>query len=34
MTTINLRDFFYWYKADEFIEVTEEIAVELRSDRD
>ena len=30
MTTINLRDFFYWYKADEFIEVTEEVAEELR----
>lgn len=31
MTTINLRDFFYWYKADEFIEVTDEIAQELRA---
>lgn len=31
MTTINLREFFYWYKADEFIEVTDEVAQELRA---
>ena len=31
MTTINLRDFFYWYKVDEFIEVTDEVAQELRA---
>ena len=33
MTTINLRDFFYWYIADEFIEVSDEVAAELRSDK-
>lgn len=31
MTTINLRDFFYWYRVDEFIEVTDEVAQELRA---
>lgn len=31
MTTINLREFFYWYKVDEFIEVTDEVAQELRA---
>lgn len=31
MTTINLREFFYWYIADEFVEVTEEVAEELRA---
>lgn len=33
MTTINLKEFFYWYKADVFIEVTEEVAEELRADK-
>lgn len=33
MTTINLKDFFYWYKRDEFIEVTDEVAQELRADK-
>ena len=33
MTTINLREFFYWYKVDEFISVTEEVAAELRADK-
>ena len=33
MTTINLREFFYWYKVDEFISVTEEVATELRADK-
>lgn len=33
MTTINLRDFFYWYKVDEYIEVTDEVAQELRADK-
>lgn len=32
MTTINLRDFFYWYITDELIEVSDEVAAELRSD--
>lgn len=30
MTTINLKEFFYWYINDEFIEVTDEVAAELR----
>ena len=25
MTTINLKDFYYWYTQDQFIEVTEEV---------
>ena len=29
MKTINLRDFYYWYIQDEFIEVTDEVAAEL-----
>lgn len=33
MTTINLKEFFYWYIADEFIEVTEEVAEELLADK-
>ena len=33
MTTINLKEFFYWYIADEFIEVTEEVAEELWADK-
>lgn len=33
MTTINLRDFFYWYITDELIEVSDEVAAVLRSDR-
>lgn len=31
MTTINLREFYPWYIKDEFIEVTEEVAEELRA---
>ena len=33
MTTINLREFFPWYTQDEFIEVTDEVAAVLRSDK-
>lgn len=33
MTTINLREFFYWYRRDEFIEVSDEVAQELRADK-
>lgn len=33
MVTINLRDFFYWYKTDVYIEVTEDVAAELRADK-
>ena len=29
MKTINLKDFYYWYTQDEFIEVTDEVAAEL-----
>lgn len=31
MTTINLKEFFYWYKVNEYIEVTDEVAQELRA---
>ena len=31
MTTINLKDFYYWYTLDQFIEVTEEVAEALRA---
>ena len=33
MTMINLRDFYPFYIADEFIEVTDEVAEELRADK-
>ena len=33
MTIINLKDFFYWHLTDEYIEVSDEIAAELRSDK-
>lgn len=33
MTTINLRDFYPWYISDEFIEVSDEVAAELRADK-
>ena len=33
MTTINLKEFFYWYRIDEYIEVTDEVAEELRADK-
>lgn len=31
MTTINLKDFYYWYLQDQFIEVSDEIAEALRA---
>ena len=31
MTTINLKDFYYWYLQDQFIEVSEEVAEALRA---
>ena len=31
MTTINLKDFYYWYTQDQFIEVSEEVAEALRA---
>ena len=33
MTTINLKDFYAWYTHDEYIEVSDEVAAELRADR-
>ena len=30
MTTINLKDFYAWYTHDEYIEVSDEVAAELR----
>lgn len=33
MTTINLREFYPWYIQDEIIEVTDEVAEALRSDK-
>lgn len=33
MTTINLRDFYPWYIQDEIIEVADEVAEALRSDK-
>ncbi len=33
MTTINLKDFFYWYRTDEFVEVPDKVAEELRADK-
>ena len=33
MTTINLKDFYPWYTQDEYIEVTDEVAAELRADK-
>lgn len=33
MTTINLREFYPWYIQDEFIEVSDEVAAELRAGR-
>ena len=33
MTTINLKDFYPWYTHDEYMEVSEEVADELRASR-
>lgn len=33
MATINLKDYFYWYINDEWIEVSEDVAAELRANR-
>ena len=33
MTTINLKDYYFWYTADEYIEVSDEVAAELRADK-
>ena len=31
-TTINLRDYYPWYTHDEFLDVSDEVAAELRAD--
>ena len=33
MTTINLKDFYPWYMTDEYIEVSDKVAAELRADK-
>lgn len=33
MTRINLREFYPWYLADEFIDISDEVAAELRADK-
>ena len=33
MITINLKDFYPWYGSDEYIEVPEEVALELLADK-
>ena len=33
MTTINLKDFYSWHTHDEYIEVSDEVAAELRADK-
>ena len=33
MTTINLKEFYPWYTHDEYIEVSEEVAEELRTSK-
>ncbi|BAL00423.1 hypothetical protein OBV_32240 [Oscillibacter valericigenes Sjm18-20] len=33
MATINLREFYPWYITDEMMEVTDEVAAELRADK-
>lgn len=33
MATINLRDFYPWYTHDEFVEVTDDVAAELLTDK-
>ena len=33
MTTINLKDFYPWYMTDEHIEVSDEVAAELRASK-
>ena len=31
MTTINLKDYYPWYLTNEYIEVSDEVAAELRA---
>ena len=31
--TINLRDYYPWYTHDEFLEVSDKVAAELRADK-
>ena len=32
MTTINLKDFYYWYTQDQLIEVSDEVAEVFKAD--
>jgi len=33
MATINLKDYYYWHTHDQYIEVSDEVAAELRADK-
>lgn len=33
MTTINLKDFYAWYTHDEYVEISDEVAEELKADK-
>ena len=33
MITINLKDFYPWYGSDEYIDIPEEVALELLADK-
>ena len=33
MTTINLKDFYAWYTHDEYIDVSDDVAAELKADK-
>ena len=33
MTTINLKNYYHWYKHDEYIDVPDEVAEELKADK-
>ena len=33
MTTINLKDFYYWYTVDELVEVSDEVAEALMASK-
>ena len=33
MTTINLKEYYYWYITDEYIKVFDEVAAELRASK-
>ena len=33
MTTINLKDYYAWYTHDEYVEISDEVAEELKADK-